>query len=339
MPTVLVVDEGGAGNAEALATALRRLLPDPITVHVGHGLPGRDRTDAQATLRGQPAAHERSGSLVAWPCSATGAAGPRPSCVVWIPHPAHTARTGDAVTGVDVVQGSRVDRRTLSSIALRLGISTRAARELAWMSGARPRPATAVVLAGGRSSRMGIDKAWLEIQGERLIDRVCRQLRPWFDRILVSARTESLRVEGADTVLDRRPGRGPLAGIEAGLAASRTERNFVVAGDVPDIHLPTVFALLAALEAGDASYLSFGPGSLEPLFAGYRRRVAWLAGQLIDEGSLRAASLADRCRSTIVPCDDRQWYVNLNSPDDLGRFQRGASMTHRPMPLQPGGRK
>jgi len=99
-----------------------------------------------------------------------------------------------------------------------------------------PAAATGVVLAGGRSRRMGESKAALIIAGEPLLWRVTHRLQAALSLVLVVGPPElSLLVPGVPILPDLHPGIGPLAGLEAALSAVTTELAFVVACDMPCI--------------------------------------------------------------------------------------------------------
>ena len=106
----------------------------------------------------------------------------------------------------------------------------------------RALPLTALVLAGGRSRRMGRDKARLKVHGARVIDLLLEDLRPRFGSILVASGSRPIPGLEVRQVAD--PGtQGPLAGLAAGLAASRTPWILAVTCD----QLPAPDALLRRL--------------------------------------------------------------------------------------------
>ena len=96
----------------------------------------------------------------------------------------------------------------------------------------REMEATGVVLAGGRSRRMGRDKLPLKIGGVTLLDRVHGVLSSRCAEVMVVGEGGAA-LAGAHRIPDLRPGEGPLAGIEAGLLAASHRRVFVAAGDMP----------------------------------------------------------------------------------------------------------
>ena len=93
----------------------------------------------------------------------------------------------------------------------------------------------AVILTGGTGSRMGgVRKPLIEIDGEPIIAKMLRTLKPLFSKIIIAGeKIELSQAEGVVYVEDRFAGGGPLAGIEAALAASDSEYLFVFAGDMP----------------------------------------------------------------------------------------------------------
>lgn len=202
-----------------------------------------------------------------------------------------------------------------------LRANRRAARE--------PIPAAAAVLAGGRSSRMGRDKAVLRVKGRRLVDLVCARLAPLFPEILVAVGRRRLTPPpGARVVRDRFPGRGPVAGIHAALRAARHEAVFIVACDMPRVS-PRLAQLLWHRLAGARGAVPTGPRGPEPLCAFYRRDLAGPLARRLRRGALAARDLARLpgvCR--IAWRDVRRAdptgvsFVNVNRPADLALLPR-----------------
>ena len=136
-------------------------------------------------------------------------------------------------------------------------------------------------MAGGRSRRMGRDKAWLEIDGLPLVQRVVHRLASLAGEVLFSAREPGPYAAlcarlplPAAVVLDRYPDAGPLAGLEAGLAAAAHELVFAVATDMPFVNPALVSHLLDLSEGYDAVVPLTPHGDTlepEPLHAVYRR--------------------------------------------------------------------
>src|SRR5439155_164171 len=143
--------------------------------------------------------------------------------------------------------------------------------------------ATLLLLAGGKSRRMGRPKPLLPVGRSTLVEWMVERLAPGFDQLLVSARDERQLPERLRThlVLDLHPGAGPLAGIEAGLAASRHQALVAVACDMPGVGLELTRRLLAASEGHDAAVPRVGERP-EPMCAAYRRSAGPPISALLD---------------------------------------------------------
>lgn len=186
---------------------------------------------------------------------------------------------------------------------------------------------TALILAGGRATRLGgVDKRTLQIDGASIFERQCAVLAPLCAEILVSTPGA---VPGYRTVADPAPGGGPLAGIAAGLAHATTPWLLVVAGDMPHLSAPVLRLLLGAA-TGDVDAVGIRIDALpEPLLCLYRvaavrpRVEARLAAGrlkasalLTDEG-LEVAWVEGAELRAIDP--DLRALTNINTPADLER--------------------
>ncbi|GAA4673142.1 hypothetical protein GCM10023215_00670 [Pseudonocardia yuanmonensis] len=156
--------------------------------------------------------------------------------------------------------------------------------------------AAGIVLAGGRSSRMGRPKAWLEWDGTTLLDRVCGVVAGAVDGPVVVVRAPGQELPplpaGVETAEDPVEGRGPLQGIAVGLAsvATRADAAFVASVDLPFLHGAYVRRVLALL-GGHAVLLPVARGHHQPLAAAYRTALAPVVADLIDRGLVRPPDL------------------------------------------------
>jgi molybdopterin-guanine dinucleotide biosynthesis protein A/rhodanese-related sulfurtransferase len=153
---------------------------------------------------------------------------------------------------------------------------------------------TGAVLVGGRSTRMGFDKATL------FVDRIAAVLR----------------AAGADDVLlirdDDRPGNGPLGGIATALRRSATDVVVVLACDLPGVHAEGIRLVVEALGTGD---VALPPG--EPLHAAWRRSCLPAVDAAIDAGTLAVKAALDALDVVEVTGVHPDWLVNVNEPSDL----------------------
>ncbi|MBZ9752030.1 molybdenum cofactor guanylyltransferase [Deinococcus sp. HMF7604] len=174
---------------------------------------------------------------------------------------------------------------------------------------------TAAVLAGGRSSRFGSDKAMALLDGQTLLNRVCTSLQGCPTRLLV-APPGRYDAPGWHPVPDTRPGEGPLAGLEAALAAAPPGWVALAGVDLPDLTPDYWQALWAArtpealsVQALDAS------GRPQPLAALYHTALLPRVTGLLDSGERRLRLAASRESTVLV--SGLPGLRNVNTPADL----------------------
>jgi molybdopterin-guanine dinucleotide biosynthesis protein A len=190
-------------------------------------------------------------------------------------------------------------------------------------------PLSGIVLAGGRSLRMGRNKAGLPFGGKSLICWVVHRIASICREVFIVAQNAAdYRDCGATVVVDRWPGAGPLGGLATGLEFVVTPHAAVVACDLPFVEA----ALLAGLagRAGsewDAVVPTVG-GSAQPLCAIYTRGAGQTAAALMQKGgrSLHELLATPKLRVCYVAEDTlRAWdpalrsFENINTPEDYER--------------------
>jgi molybdopterin-guanine dinucleotide biosynthesis protein A/molybdopterin converting factor small subunit len=182
---------------------------------------------------------------------------------------------------------------------------------------------SAIVLTGGKSSRMGRAKALLPFDGEPLIIHIVRRLQPLFgELIVVAAADQELPRLPARLVRDEVAYQGPVAGIYYGLAAARGAAAFVTSCDVPFLSLRLISYLISQISDHDV-VVPYWQGRLQPLFAVYRREVAPLLKEQLERGELRPISLYAKVRTGEVSEEeirrfdpDGLSFLNMNSPEE-----------------------
>src|SRR5437764_3472989 len=204
-----------------------------------------------------------------------------------------------------------------------------------------------VVLAGGRSSRMGTPKAALEWHGSTLLRRTVGIMARATSGPVVVVRATGQDLpelpEGTLVTDDPREGKGPVQGIAAGLAAlrGRAEVAFVSSTDMPFLHPAFIRRVLGAVEASHSTdvALPVARGYRQPLAAAYRVSLAETAERLVKEDRLRPAFLFAECQvdtlddaalkrdPVLAALDpDLDSVLNVNTPADY------ASARGRPAP-------
>jgi molybdenum cofactor guanylyltransferase len=183
--------------------------------------------------------------------------------------------------------------------------------------------AAAIVLVGGRSSRMGQPKALLLFDHQPLIVHIVSTLRRLFAEVVVVAAPEQeLPAMPVTLVRDAVAYQGPVGGIYYGLSATAADVAFVTSCDSVFLN-PTLINYLLSLIPGHDVVVPHWQGHFQPLHAAYRKHVLpHLEGQLA-RGELRTASLFDKVRTRRVDEDeirrvdaDGRSFFNMNTPED-----------------------
>ena len=184
---------------------------------------------------------------------------------------------------------------------------------------------SAVVLAGGRATRLGgTNKALLEIGGKRIIDRVLDALRPLTDQIvLVGHLVDGLDFPDVQLVPDAQPGAGSMPALLTGLQASRHEVALVVGCDMPFLSTPLLLHIVEMSMGFDLAVPRIGP-HLEALHAAYHRSCIPVIEDYLRHQDLKIIDFYPSVRTREVSevelraFDPGLWsFLNVNTPEDL----------------------
>ena len=182
--------------------------------------------------------------------------------------------------------------------------------------------ATAVVLAGGKSSRMGEDKSLLVVDNLPLIEKIVHQLTGHFQEIVIGANDlEKYRFLNLPVVPDLEKGKGPLMGIYSTLLQSKHDINFVMACDIPDLNMGYIKELMRQARCHEIVVPTWSDGKFEPLFAVYNKSILDKAKKLLDNGRRKINLLFDSADVKYLPMpDDIDWFRNLNTREDYKSY-------------------
>jgi molybdopterin-guanine dinucleotide biosynthesis protein A len=182
--------------------------------------------------------------------------------------------------------------------------------------------ATAIVLAGGNSSRMGEDKSLLVADNFPLIEKIVHQLTGHFQEIIIGANDlEKYRFLNLPVVPDLEKGKGPLMGIYSTLLQSNHEINFVVACDIPDLNMDYVKQLLRQARCHEIVVPTWSDGKFEPLFAVYNKSILDKVKKLLESGQRKIGLLFESADVKYLPMPDEvKWFKNLNTREDYKNY-------------------
>jgi molybdopterin-guanine dinucleotide biosynthesis protein A len=181
------------------------------------------------------------------------------------------------------------------------------------------RTVSALILAGGKATRMGgVAKYALLVDGESILDRLTAVLAPRVHEILLATAAD---IPGYRCVRDVLPDVGPLAGIAAGLQAAMTPWLLVLAGDMPHMTGEVIDRMVrAARDTDDAIGVRLG-GIPEPLVALLHRRTLPAVTRRLENRRYKVSGLLleERLHVRWLDMDAyRAAFFNVNEPEDLG---------------------
>ncbi len=189
---------------------------------------------------------------------------------------------------------------------------------------------TAFVLAGGKSSRMGSDKAFLRLGEETLLSQALKIAGSVAGEVRIVGDAKKFGAFG-QVVEDVYRDCGPLGGIHAALSSTTTELNLMLAVDLPFVGPKFLQYLLGrARESGATVTVPRTGSELQPLCAAYKREFAETAEQALREGKNKIDSLFARVATCVVEENELvragfsiEMFRNLNTPEEF-EMARGA---------------
>jgi len=185
---------------------------------------------------------------------------------------------------------------------------------------------TAIIIAGGDSTRMGHDKEMLPIDGQPMIKHIYYQLRRHFHQVLISSNNKSkYSFLDVEVIPDRVSGQGPLRGIASALKASANDLNFVIACDIPQVNIVLMKTMLREAHDYDAVVPTTGPSQYEPLFAVYRKSTLPAIEDALSSGNNRIMDALSGCRVKYIDLAGAEWLKNINTMHDYSEFVRKES--------------
>ena len=187
---------------------------------------------------------------------------------------------------------------------------------------------TGVILSGGKSLRMGEDKAFLKIEGVPIIRRISTLFNALFqETIIVTNREEFYEELGIRTFPDIIPNMGALGGLYTGLTCSTFYYVFCVACDMPFIKQSLVSYLIQEKEGYDVVVPRTKDG-FEPLHAVYSKACIPPTRQLLVEGCYKILDLYPLVKVKTIECSEMarldpkgESFINVNTPEELQRIR------------------
>jgi molybdopterin-guanine dinucleotide biosynthesis protein A len=176
------------------------------------------------------------------------------------------------------------------------------------------------ILAGGKSSRMGSDKALLLVQDESMMNRMIRLLEPFCKTIAISGEKTGYNEFKVEIVPDLYTDCGPISGIISSLKHSSTEWNLLISVDVPFMNEAFIQYMIFHIGHYDC-IIPEHDGRFEPLMGLYNRQIIPVVEEMISQGDYKLMRLLSKLKVRYVNCNSliKQYprlFVNINLPGD-----------------------
>ena len=181
---------------------------------------------------------------------------------------------------------------------------------------------TGIILAGGKSRRMGLDKSVLKINNQNLVENLYKTTGELFDEILIAGNSESkFALPYAKEIYDICPGFGPLSGIHAGLSHAKNEICFVMACDMPFVSEDVIKTILAYSNDNDAVIPRINQ-HIQVLFGMYKKSCVSAIEEMFKNHNATGCDLYLNVKTKYLSEDDfagldiDKTFFNINTPQD-----------------------
>ncbi|HEY3372200.1 MAG TPA: molybdenum cofactor guanylyltransferase [Prolixibacteraceae bacterium] len=190
---------------------------------------------------------------------------------------------------------------------------------------------TGIVLAGGRSSRMGTDKSMIRLNDKPLIQYTIDALKPLCSKVVISSNSSIYDFTGCEVWADELPDRAPMIGIYSCLRRSETEVNILLSCDMPLMNTELLAYLLDQSDKHDITVPVHEGNFIEPLCGIYKKSSIGILKEFIDKRNFRLNECIRSASSQLVTVDVQLpfysplLFSNINTPDDYRKLQSGQS--------------
>lgn len=178
---------------------------------------------------------------------------------------------------------------------------------------------SAIILAGGKSSRMGSDKGLIPLKGKPMIQWVIDAVRPITKNINIIANEnlEQYKVFGFPVFTDIQQGKGPLTGIYTGLHHTPSENNIVLSCDSPNVSTALIQCLITHHNGYEVSIVKKA-GKTHPLIGIYNKSCLRTFKQLLNQNQLKVMAALENVHLNVVDGNrfEHHTFANVNTPSD-----------------------
>ena len=183
----------------------------------------------------------------------------------------------------------------------------------------KKRNITAIILAGGKSTRMGTDKGFILFKNKPFVQHIIDAVRPLVEDMMIISNNPNYDIFGLKRYKDLIDNAGPLAGIYTGLHKSKTENNLVISCDVPLISSEVLEELLKPIHDNFDVIQLQSKGKEMPLIAIYKKRCESIFLKQLKKGERRVKVAIKKCNVKTVILNDslEKCTANINTLKDV----------------------
>lgn len=184
---------------------------------------------------------------------------------------------------------------------------------------------TVIILAGGKSSRMGKDKGLVYFNDKRLVEYVIEAAKEITEKIIVITSNPAYSQFGCECIEDELKDKGPLGGICTGLSRSATQKNLLLGCDMPFVSETLLDSLVKNCGAEDV-LLTEHKGLAEPLCSIYDRNCTAHIRSVIEKNQLKITDALAGLKARVISFDKEDWFkgnefANINSIEELNKYK------------------
>lgn len=182
---------------------------------------------------------------------------------------------------------------------------------------------TGIILAGGKSSRMGTEKGLVKVKGKRLIDHAFDTISKVSNQTIIISNQKYYNGMGVYVFSDVYKGKGPAGGIHTGLSHSSTKWNVIVACDMPNLSFEVLLYLLSHLDDDYDAIVPIFHNNKQPLCALYNRSCLGKLEHFILKGELKMMDILSEIKIKVINItEDLEIYSpylfgNVNTIEDV----------------------
>ena len=186
---------------------------------------------------------------------------------------------------------------------------------------------TGIILAGGKSSRMGTDKGFLKFQGSTFLERIINSMKPLVNDIIIVSNNSDYNEFKYKRVEDIIESSGPLAGLYTGLYHSETKYNLVLSCDVPYINGKVLIQLIQEFDENTDVIQIESEGKTMPLVAIYKKQCLHRCLELLQNGERRLQVAVEGFKTKTISLDTglEKYVKNINTMEQFKSMENGVA--------------